>query len=246
EEGGVREGARKGWAAATAVAVWGHGRRGGGGAELPAYVDFMASTLKECEPRLEAASAAALQAEASPLSSRTGLESGYLGGGGGGGSNMVSREDTAAMHRLIARWLRVEVARLARRSAEPMLPVERARVVRALLHSLGVLAVFFSHACEAGVDHLELQSALWASVAASVKVLEHTARVAEYATLCEGLARLNRVVRSLLHRAAGCSSSSSSSDQSEQRCEPQGEGGDDYGSASALGEVLRFCSKMVS
>ncbi|CAM9861147.1 unnamed protein product, partial [Ectocarpus sp. 8 AP-2014] len=242
---GAGGGARKGWAAATAVAVWGHERKGGGGdAELPAYVDFMASTLKECEPRLEASSAAALQAEASPLSGRTSLETGVLGGGGGGGdggSNMVSREDTAAMHRLIARWLREEVARLARRAAEPMLPVERARVVRALLHSLGVLAVFFSHACEAGVDHLDLQSALWASVAASVKALEHTARMAEYATLCEGLARLNRVVRSLLHRAAGCSSS----DLSEQRCELQGEGGDDYGSASALGEVLRFCSKMV-
>lgn len=67
------------------------------------------------------------------------------------------------------------------------------------------------------MDHLELQSALWASVAASVKALEHTARVADYPTLCEGLARLNRVVRSLLHRAAGCSSF----DQSEQRCELQ-------------------------
>lgn len=66
------------------------------------------------------------------------------GGSGGGGSNMVSRDDTAAMHRLIARWLRGEVEGLVRRAADSgMLLVERARVVRALLHSLGVLAAFF-------------------------------------------------------------------------------------------------------
>lgn len=81
------------------------------------------------------------------MSGRTGMVTGVLGGGGGGGSNMVSREDTAAMHRLIAQWLRAEVARLARRAAEPILPVERARAVRALLHSLGVLAVFFGCVC---------------------------------------------------------------------------------------------------
>ena len=60
------------------------------------------------------------------------------------------------------------------------------------------------------MDHLELESALWASVAAGVKALEHTAQALDYRSLCEGLARLNRIVRSLLHRAA-CSSSSSSS-----------------------------------
>lgn len=61
---------------------------------------------------------------------------------------MVSRDDTAAMHRLIARWLRGEVERLARVAADSnMLLVERGRVVRALLHSLGVLAVFFRCVC---------------------------------------------------------------------------------------------------
>ncbi len=45
--------ARSGWAAATARAVWGYdaagcSARGGGDAELPAYVGFMAPTLREC------------------------------------------------------------------------------------------------------------------------------------------------------------------------------------------------------
>ena len=66
------------------------------------------------------------------------------GGGGGGGSNMVSRDDTAAMHRLIAGWLREEASRLSGRAAEPTVPaLERSGAVRAILHSLGVLAVFF-------------------------------------------------------------------------------------------------------
>lgn len=52
------------------------------------------------------------------------------------------------------------------------------------------------------MDHVELESALWESVAAGVKALEHTAQAVDYRTLCEGLARLNRIVRSLLHRAA--------------------------------------------
>lgn len=57
---------------------------------------------------------------------------------------MVSRDDTAAMLRLIARWLRGQVARLASRVADSGMNVaERGRVVRALLHSLGILAVFF-------------------------------------------------------------------------------------------------------
>ncbi len=175
---------------------------------------------------------------------------------------MVSRDDTAAMLSLIARWLRGEVTRLAYRAADSgMNMAERGRVVRALLHSLGILAVFFrcaeacisscvwiakqggcrrivwcpvpskyvetkhlisvvpcppppypifflnlpvreSHACEAGVDHPELESALWASVAAGVKALEHTTKAADFQTLCEGLARLDRIVRSLLHGAA--------------------------------------------
>eukprot|EP00903_Cladosiphon_okamuranus_P016144 g14899.t1 len=252
---------RRGWAAATACAVWGFdaaggsawgGGGGGGGGDLPVYVDFMAPTLKECEPRLESPTAAAspqlagLETEASLLSGGIGMPS--VGGihgnamSGGGGSNMVSRDDTSAMLSLVARWLRGEVAGLARRAADPgMSMVERGRVIRALLHSLGVLAVFFSHACEAGVDHVELESALWASVAASVKALEHAAQAVDYRALCEGLARLNRIVRSLLHRAS-CSASGQARHQSEQQ---QNEDGEDSGSASALGEVLRFCSKMV-
>lgn len=71
-----------------------------------------------------------------------------------------------------------------------------------------------SHACEAGVDHVELESALWASVTACVKALEHTAKGVDYQTLCEGLARLSRIIRSLLHRAA-CSAGQSQ--QSERQ-----------------------------
>lgn len=57
---------------------------------------------------------------------------------------MVSRDDTAAMHDLIARWLREEAKRLSGRLAEPtLLAPERAGAVRGILHSLGVLAVFF-------------------------------------------------------------------------------------------------------
>lgn len=52
------------------------------------------------------------------------------------------------------------------------------------------------------MDHPELESALWASVAAGVKALEHTAKAADFQSLCEGLARLTRIIRSLLHRAA--------------------------------------------
>lgn len=68
--------------------------------------------------------------------------------------------------------------------------------------------VIDSHACEAGVEHPELESALWASTAAAARALEHTAKAIDYQTLCEGLARLHRVVRSLLREAA-CSSAQS-------------------------------------
>lgn len=73
-----------------------------------------------------------------------GIHGNAAGAGGGGGSNMVSRDDTSAMLRLVAQWLRGEVAVLARRAADLAVSmVERGRVIRALLHSLGVLAVFF-------------------------------------------------------------------------------------------------------
>lgn len=101
-------------------------------------------SLAWLEPRLESPPAAAspqlaaLETEASRLPGGIGIPS------VGGGSNMVSRDDTSAMLRLVARWLRGEVAELARRAADPtMSMVERGRVIRALLHSLGVLAVFF-------------------------------------------------------------------------------------------------------
>ncbi|CAN0259211.1 unnamed protein product, partial [Scytosiphon promiscuus] len=201
------------------------------------------------EPRLESspgvgsAQPVAFQTEASlppgvrGMTSLHGVHSSDPTNRGGGGSNMVSRDDTAAMHRLIAQWLTREVGRLARRAADIMPPVERGKVVRALLHSLGVLAVFFSHACETGVDHAELESALWVSVTAAVKALEYTAKAVDYHALCEGLARLHRVVRSLLDRAA-CSVGHSK--------QPEGQDmGEDSASASALAEVLRFCSKMV-
>lgn len=59
-----------------------------------------------------------------------------------------------------------------------------------------------SRACEAGVEHPELESALWASVASAVRALEHVARNVDYGTLCEGLARLDRIVGALLREAA--------------------------------------------
>lgn len=76
-----------------------------------------------------------------------GASAGHDGGGGGsGGSNMVSRDDTAGMHGLIARWLRGESERLVVymvADSTTALPADRARAVRALLHAVGVLAVFF-------------------------------------------------------------------------------------------------------
>lgn len=68
------------------------------------------------------------------------------GTGGSSGSNMVSRDDTAGMHGMIARWLRGESERLVVYIAadSTALPAaDRARAVRALLHSVGILAVFF-------------------------------------------------------------------------------------------------------
>lgn len=59
-----------------------------------------------------------------------------------------------------------------------------------------------SRACEAGVEHPELESALWASIAFAVKALEHVARNVDYRALCEGLARLDRIVGALLREAA--------------------------------------------
>lgn len=58
------------------------------------------------------------------------------------------------------------------------------------------------HACEAGVEHPELESALWTAASATAKALEHAARQTDYRTVCEGLARLHRVVASLLDWAA--------------------------------------------
>lgn len=121
----------------------------------PAAPPLRRRVLPRLEPRLESPPVAAspqlvtLETEASLLSSGIGMPS--VGGGvhgnavgGGGGSNMVSRDDTSAMLRLVAQWLRGEVAELSRRAADRnMSMAERGRVVRALLHSLGVLAVFF-------------------------------------------------------------------------------------------------------
>lgn len=113
--------------------------------------DNATTNFMRLEPRLEnspgvgSAQPLAFQAEVSspPGAVDTTSIHGSHSGRGGGGSNMVSRDDTAAMHRLIAQWLTREVGRLARRAADIMPPLDRGRVVRALLHSLGVLAVFF-------------------------------------------------------------------------------------------------------
>ena len=48
------------------------------------------------------------------------------------------------------------------------------------------------------MEHPEPESALWAAAGAASRALEHAARAADYETLCEGLARLHRVVASLL------------------------------------------------
>lgn len=52
------------------------------------------------------------------------------------------------------------------------------------------------------MEHPELESALWAAASAMAKALEHSARQTDYRTVCEGLARLHRVVASLLDWAA--------------------------------------------
>lgn len=69
------------------------------------------------------------------------------GGGGseGGGSNMVSRDDTAAMHRLVGRWLQREAEELADRAAECAVgsSAERVKILRALMRCVCVLATFF-------------------------------------------------------------------------------------------------------
>lgn len=52
------------------------------------------------------------------------------------------------------------------------------------------------------MEHPELESALWASIGSAVKALEHVARNVDYRSLCEGLARLDRVIRALLREAA--------------------------------------------
>lgn len=63
---------------------------------------------------------------------------------GGRGSNMVSRDDTAGMHQLMACWLRDEVERLLGIGADSATsPVDRGKAHRAVLHLLCILAVFF-------------------------------------------------------------------------------------------------------
>ena len=65
-------------------------------------------------------------------------------GGSCGGSNMIYRDDTAAMHRLIAQWVRREAEELAGSAVDlGMPPAERARPVRALMRCVCVLATFF-------------------------------------------------------------------------------------------------------
>lgn len=69
-----------------------------------------------------------------------------VGGAGGGGSNIVSRDDTAAMHRLIARWLHKEVGRLVDMTTNVAAsPVDKGRAMRAIIHSFGILTVFFRY-----------------------------------------------------------------------------------------------------
>ena len=75
-----------------------------------------------------------------------------------------------------------------------------------------------SRACEAGVEHPDLESALWASTTSAVKALEHVAKNVDYRTLCEGLARLTRVVGALLREAA---SSDGGQSQTERQAERQ-------------------------
>lgn len=88
------------------------------------------------------------------------------------------------------------------------------------------------------MDHLELESALWASVAACVKALEHTARAVDYRTLCEGLARLNHIVRSLLHRAA-CSAGQTRH-QPERQVSATGKGKEKARDVGCLGSVCAW------
>lgn len=47
-----------------------------------------------------------------------------------------------------------------------------------------------------------MECALWTTTASAVKALEHVAKNVDYRTLCEGLARLHRVVGALLREAA--------------------------------------------
>lgn len=83
---------------------------------------------------------------APPETSATTTVFGGGGGGSGGGSNMVSRDDTASMHRLIARWLRDRSeALLDAATGSCAKPADSARSMRALLHSVGILAVFFRY-----------------------------------------------------------------------------------------------------
>lgn len=90
-----------------------------------------------------------------------------------------------------------------------------------------------SHACEVGVDQPELESTLWATTTSVVDALKHAAAAADYQTLCEGLARLHRIVGCLLRAAANASPAQH--DNSEEADQ----------SAAALAEVLRFCSRLV-
>lgn len=95
-----------------------------------------------------------------------------------------------------------------------------------------LLSVHGSYSCEAGVEHPELESALWSSTAAAARALEHTAKAVDYPTLCEGLARLYRVVEPLLLAEAAANSSGYS--QPEQRVRKEGKGGGGDGGRERL------------
>lgn len=58
---------------------------------------------------------------------------------------MVSRDDTAAMHRLIGGWLQREAKELTDRAAECVVGSsgERVKILRALMRCVCVLATFF-------------------------------------------------------------------------------------------------------
>lgn len=111
-----------------------------------------------------------------------------------------------------------------------------------------------SHACETGAEYPELEAAMWSSTAIAVRALQHAAEAVDYLTLCEGLARLYRIVGSLL-RASACSASSHAERSVRERfcvqrrieafSRKRGQGKDWVGSEGLLHDPLHLLVKHV-